>query len=419
MLRLNPVQRAGQPPWALAWRLAAGQIVAWGVLYYAFTVIVGSMQEATGWSRTFLNAGVTVGFLAWGLCAYPAGFWIHRHGARGLMTAASVAGGLALALIGLNPAPAGYLLAWVLLGAAMAGLLYEPAFAVVIERFGVHAPQGITVVTLVGGLASTVFIPAAQGMVALVGWQQALVVLGAFQAVFGAALHCFGVPARARIHSVAGVAPATSSLLRAWSLPEWRDPRLAGLALWFAAHAAAFSGTMMLLVPVIQQSGLANESMLVAIMLIGPMQVAGRLALMGLVGRHAALHLARWATVGLIASLALLTLFRPTFAVLAVFAVLYGTANGVMTILRGTAVAEVFGRDRYALVSGALALPSVLAKAAAPWVLAMLWEQAGDPRIVFGGALVLAFAGAAGLGFAARRGPGEMDPLGAEEARAR
>ncbi len=390
------------PPWALAWRLAFGQLVAWGVLYYAFTVIVGPMQAATGWSRAFLNAGITVGFLAWGLCAYPAGVWIHRHGARGLMTSASVTGGLALALIGLTTSPVGYILAWTLLGAAMAGLLYEPAFAVVMSRFGARYHTGITVITLVGGLASTVFLPTAQGLVARVGWQQALIVLGVFQAVFGAALHWFGVPPQEHAPRVEGSTVARS-LFRAWSLPEWRDSRFAGMALWFAAHAATFSGTMMLLVPVVQQAGLSNESIVGALMFFGPMQVAGRLVLMGVIGRHSALHLARWAMVALVASLALLTVARPSFTVLVMFAVLFGTANGVMTILRGTSVGEVFGRERYALLSGALALPSVLTRAAAPWMFAALWEQTGVYRAVFGGALACAIVGAVGLYVASRR----------------
>jgi len=390
------------PPWALAWRLAFGQLVAWGVLYYAFTVIVGPMQAATGWSRAFLNAGITVGFLAWGVCAYPAGVWIHRHGARGLMTSASVAGGLALVLIALTTVPVGYIVAWMLLGAAMAGLLYEPAFAVVMSRFGSHYHRGITVITLVGGLASTVFLPTAQGLVALVGWQKALIVLGVFQAVFGAAVHWFGVPRHEVAPPAAGVTGART-LFRAWALPEWRDARFAGMALWFAAHAATFSGTMMLLVPVVQQTGLSNESIVGALMFFGPMQVAGRLALMAVIGRHSALSLARWAMIVLAASLALLTVARPGFTVLVLFAVLFGTANGVMTILRGTSVGEVFGRDRYALLGGALALPSVLARAAAPWALAALWEQTGVGRAVFGGALACALVGGVGLYVASRR----------------
>jgi MFS family permease len=403
VLKLNPADSVAGPPWALAWRLAFGQLVAWGVLYYAFTVVIGPMQAATGWSRAFLNAGVSIGLLVWGLCAYPAGVWIHRHGARGLMTAASAAGGLALALIGLTTTPAGYLAAWALLGAAMAGVLYEPAFAVVTERFGPRFRQGITIVTLVGGLASTAFIPAAQGMVAWFGWQHALIGLGLFQAAVGTAVHWFGIPTRPpQPTEKRETVPVIRSLLGSGSLPEWRDQRFAGLALWFAAHAATFSGTMMLLVPVIQQSGLSNEAMLGAMMLIGPMQVAGRLALMKWNGRHSSLELARGATLLLVASLVLLTFFRPTFGVLAGFAVLYGTANGVMTILRGTSVAELFGRERYALLGGALALPSVLAKSAAPWVLATLWEGTGAYQAAFGGALVFASAGVVGLHLAAK-----------------
>src|SRR5688572_31261430 len=90
-------------PWPLAWHLAAGQLVAWGILYYAFTVVVGPMQTGTGWSRTFLNSGLSLGLLAWGVCALPVGAWIQRRGGRGLMTGASALGGAALVLMGAVP----------------------------------------------------------------------------------------------------------------------------------------------------------------------------------------------------------------------------------------------------------------------------------------------------------------------------
>src|SRR5436190_11690165 len=139
-------------PWPLAWRLALGQIVAWGILYYAFTVVVGPMQEATGWSRTFLNGGLSLGLLAWGGFALPVGAWIQRRGGRGLMAGASGLGGLALVLMGAFPDRLMYVTAWLMLGTAMAGMLYDSAFAVITRAFGAEYRRGITLITLVGGL---------------------------------------------------------------------------------------------------------------------------------------------------------------------------------------------------------------------------------------------------------------------------
>ena len=175
-------------PWALAWRLAVGQICAWGILYYAFTVVVGPMQAGTGWSRTFLNSGLSLGLLAWGVFALPVGAWIQRRGGRELMALASALGGAGLVLMGLSEQRGLYVLAWLMLGMAMAGLLYDAAFAVVTQAFGEHYRRGITLITLVGGLASTVFVPLAQLAVDQLGWRYALVALGVFHAVLGVPL---------------------------------------------------------------------------------------------------------------------------------------------------------------------------------------------------------------------------------------
>lgn len=102
--------------------------------------------------------------------------------------------------------------------------------------------------------------------------------------------------------------------------------------------------------------------------------------------------------------IAVLILFiaPPHLSWLIVYAMIAGAGNGVTTILRGTAVAEVFGRDRYAELNGALSAPGVLAKAASPLALAALWSTTGHPRAVFAGVLVLLLAAVAGLWIATR-----------------
>lgn len=389
-------------PWGLAWRIAGGQIVSWGVLYYAFTVVIGPMQVATGWSRPFLNTGLSLGFLVWGICALPVGAWIQRRGGRGLMTFASLVGGLALAALGAFPHPAAYIAAWMVLGAAMAGLLYEPAFAVVTAHFGAAYRRGITLVTLVGGLASTAFIPLAQLAVDQLGWRAALVALGAFQVVVCVPLHALGLPRPAapapdtHAHAPGGI----GARLAVWwgeLRKDMGDRRFVGLAIWFTAHSAVFSGLIFQLVPILQSGAVETSTMLTAIAFIGPMQVLGRIALATWGGQLDSLRMGGWAMAGLFAAVASLLALPPSLATLALFAALYGASNGALTILRGTSVAELFGRRRYAELSGALALPAVIAKAASPLALAAIWSATGSPHAVYVAVLVMTAVGGLGI----------------------
>lgn len=384
-------------PWALAWRLAAGQIVAWGILYYAFTVVVGPMQQGTGWSRNFLNGGLSLGLLAWGVFALPVGAWIQRRGGRGLMAVASGLGGAALILMGVFPDRPVYVVAWLMLGVAMAGMLYDSAFAVVTRAFGPEYRRGITLITLIGGLASTVFIPAAQFAVDQLGWQRALIALGGFQLALGVPLHLFGVP------SPAVTAPPAASARERWR-SWWRefrrdisDRRFVGLALWFTAYSAAFTGLIFQLVPALQAMKVDNTRIVQAIAFFGPFQVLGRYVLSLRGSNFSTLGVGRWALGAMIVAVMILVFAPAELPWLVAYAAIAGAGNGVLTILRGTAIAEVFGRERYAELNGALTAPGVLAKAAAPLALAALWSAAADPRIVFAGVLALLLAATAGL----------------------
>jgi MFS family permease len=377
-------------------------MVAWGILYYAFTVFVGPMQAETGWSRPFLNAGLSLGLLVWGACALPVGAWIQRRGGRQLMAFCSGLGGAALVLMGAFPHPVAYFAAWLLIGAAMAGMLYDAAFAIVTVAFGEHYRRGITLITLVGGLASTVFIPIAQFAIDHLGWREALMALGFGQLLLGVPLHYFGIPKFDIPPNRKSGEPDVSVKQR---LGQWwtglrrdiADPRFLGLMLWFTAHAAAFTGLIFQLVPTLQTLGVDNTAMLTAIAIIGPMQVLGRLALAARGGRFSTLRVGQWAMTGLVVALLILALMPAQMGWLALFAAIYGASNGVMTILRGTAIAELFGRERYAELNGALSAPAVLAKAGAPLALAGLWSVLGEPRVVFGAVLVMVLIGFAGL----------------------
>jgi len=58
---------------------------------------------------------------------------------------------------------------------------------------------------------------------------------------------------------------------------------------------------------------------------------------------------------------------------LMLFALVYGGANGMMTILRGTIVQDAMWTEGYGAISGLLSAPSNIAKGIAPISAAALW----------------------------------------------
>jgi MFS family permease len=394
----------GRLPWRLAWALAVGQTISWGVLFYAFAVVIDPLQRQTGWSPTFIQGGVSIGLLTWGVCAFPVGVWTQRRGARGLMIVGTSAGAAGLLLMAMVVQPWMYLIGWILLGAGMAAVLYEPAFAVITQAFGAAYARGILLVTLVAGLASTLFLPLAQAAVGAWGWQEGLIVLALGQLIVCGPLYALVVPSRERVE----VGGNRERRRRAGSWRVWpaeaRDRRFIGLVVWLAAYALGFGGFIFVFVPMLSEQAVSAERMVRALMLIGPMQVAGRLLLAPAARTLSALKLAPWALAALAASLSLLLLTPVDSVALYLFTGLFGLGNGMLTLLRGTVVAEVFGTERYAVINGALAMPVVLAKALSPFALASLWSLSGTPAAVYLGGLVAVALSAFGVHLVQRPG---------------
>jgi predicted MFS family arabinose efflux permease len=174
-----------------------------------------------------------------------------------------------------------------------------------------------------------------------------------------------------------------------------RTPVFWGLMVCFIAYYATFSALAFHIVPMLTDRGFATATIVGIVAVIGPAQVAGRVLLLVL-GRHV-----RTATVGRVVMFAfplsaLLLIFLPySLPALFVFAVLYGVANGIMTIVRGTAVPDLMWREGYGAINGALSLPSTVAKAASPFAAALLWSWSGGYEAVLwaicaGGAIAVA-----------------------------
>src|ERR671916_723556 len=184
-----PPQRGFYYGWAIAGTLAVTETTSWGVLYYAFAVFLVPMQEELGWSQPALTGAYSLGLLVSGLAAPLVGRWLDRHGPRGLMTIGSIVGAALLLVWASVEDLLVFYLVWVGIGLAMAATLYEPAFAVLAKWFERGRARAFLIVTLAGGLASTIFLPLSAWLVEAQGWRGALLTLAAVLALLTIAPH--------------------------------------------------------------------------------------------------------------------------------------------------------------------------------------------------------------------------------------
>jgi MFS family permease len=386
---------SGARAWMLVGGIAGGQLVSWGIVYYGFSLFVLPMERDLGWDRTDLNGALSLGLLAMAVAAYPVGAWIDRHGGHWVML---VGAALSVALLlcwGRVESLAAFRAVWIGLGACMAATLYEPAFAMLNWMFRTSFRQKIAAVTLVGGFASTVFMPITQLLVDALGWRAALDALALIVALTVVPIHAWlAAQERRRPPPSVDLAPRRAG----WPVlrEAARRPVFWALFVSFTCYAATFTAMTFHLVPLLGERGLPQPLVIAAISVIGPAQVAARSVLITVARR------APTRTVGLIVvvamPLAVTLLWAAPGSIIAVFlfAVVYGGANGLFTIVRSAVVPDMVQRDGYATVNGALAVPQNLAKAAGPIAAAAIWELAGGyDRVlltVIAGAMVSAVA---------------------------
>lgn len=363
--------------WQTIGILAISQIVTWGSLYYAFGILAPAIARDTGWGPTTVFGAFSWSLLVAGLVATPAGILLDRHGGRLVMGAGSVVCAIGFFLLSESRSASAYVLAWTVLGLAMGLTLYEAAFATINRKFGADARVAISNLTLLAGFSSTIFWPLSQAAGAALGWRATYLCFGVAQLLVCLPLHLMLGADAPRAAAPAHVARRSHTLAEAL-----RHPAFWALALAFAANIFVFSALSVHLIPLLQEMGHSARAAILVAMLVGPMQVAGRV-LERTAGRQAApRHIGKFCFGALPAALAVLLLCGTQAWAMACFAILYGLSNGVITIVRGTLPQAMFGTAHYGAISGAMAGPSLLAKAAAPLLAAWVLKQGGTPDLL-------------------------------------
>ena len=327
--------------------LAVTQTVGYGVLYYAFSVLITPMAADLHASTPRIAAALTVSVLLSATVAVPVGRWLDHHGGRLLMAVGSLLGVVAVAAWSQVRTPTQLYAVFVVIGIASAMSLYEAAFSVVIAATEPGARnRSLLAITVVAGFASSIFFPLTGWLTEAVGWRTTLVVLSLLLAITAIPGHLLAVPNSAvhRGHTRMHVGQSVTTTLR--------DIRFWLLGSAFIMQAAATAAVGVLLVTVLRQAGHSATTAATLAGLLGVLSVTGRLATTALARRFGIASVTAAVFALQASGIAALPFVSDSLTGAAICVIAFGVGFGVATIAKPAILAERYGTTRYATIAG-------------------------------------------------------------------
>ncbi len=356
------------------WLLAFAETLLWSSLYYLFPALLLSWEEQFGWHRAELTMAFTLSLLVSAFCAPLAGRLIDRAASPWLLPGSALGGGLLLMLLPLvNSMPWFYAL-WILIGLCSSGCLYEACFAFVVRHAGVDARKSITHITLVAGFAGTLCFPAARALAGRFGPDVALWVFAALVILLAVPMMYVGVQSLSRLpapelHPDPEQRSRVSDVLK--------RPGFWFLSLAFSLFVTNHAAVLNHLMPILKEWSLPPELGVLAVAMIGPMQVLGRLLWMSFQRSLSVSRVALICFVGINLATLFLLGSRGNPQLLAGFVVIQGSSYGLISIVRPLLAKQLLGGENFGAISGMMAVPFMICMAFAPTLASLLWERQG------------------------------------------
>ncbi|UQX01870.1 MFS transporter [Streptomyces sp. RerS4] len=377
-------------PRAVLPALCATQITSWGVVYYAFPVLNPEITADTGWSPIATTAAFSLALVVSGLAGIPIGRMLDTRGPRAVMTGGSILATVALAAVAYAPNLYVFAAAWALAGISMAATFYHPAFAALTRWWGEDRIRALTIVTLAGGLASTVFAPLTAVLAEHLSWRTTYLVLAAILAAITIPAHAFALkspwppaPSPQHAHLEGGAA----------SIARSRPFLMLTAALTLSGFA--MYSVVMGLVPLLTERGASTTQAAWALGLGGAGQTLGRTLYAALARRTTVTTRTTALLAAGSATTAALALVPGPLTALTLIAVAAGLIRGNLTLLQATAVTDRWGTTHYGRLSALLGAPATITAALAPFAGAALAGPLGGYPSLF--LLLAALSGAAAL----------------------
>lgn len=364
------------------WLLGLCQCVLWGVLYYSFPVLLVPMERDLGLSRATVAGAFSAGLLAMAVLAPTIGRGLDAgHAARvtrlGIVLAVS-----GLLLVASTQGPVVLYLGWLGIGAAMAMLLYEPAFALVIRAVADdgHRLRALAAVTVLGGLASTIFLPLLATAVDHWGWRAAVLACAGVVLLAAWVMETRVVPAL----------PATDSVSQRPARPrESWPPHLASVVAIFASGTLAGMALTTLMIPLLMDRGASPSTAALVLAAMGIAQLPGRIWLLRGRGDLPPAVMKVLPIVLQAAGLCVVIGSRSPW-LMALGVAVFGLGAGLQTLARPWLVQKLYGVTDAGRWNGEVARMQGFARAAGPVAVAGAAWLIGIPAVLAGLGAVLA-----------------------------
>ena len=361
--------------------LAIGETIYWAGLYYIFAALLVQWEAAEPWPKTQITMAFTGAILMAAIFAPIAGRQIDRGNGPKVLTFAALIGAALVALLPFANSVWMFGAIWLGVGACLGGCLYETCFSLITRTRGDNARRDITLVTLFAGLAGTLSFPLSNAISHAYGWNAAIWTMSGLVALVGVPLVWYATSFLEKEYQKENAArddetkethSSTFDIRRVLSKP----------AFWFIAIGFAMLGCnhgviINHILPILTDRGLTGDAAVLAASMIGPMQVAGRLAMMAAERRVSSHAITSACFVGVACAGAALYFSAVVPALVVVFVILQGSGHGVTSIMRPVITKEILGTQNFGAISGAVAVPYLLAWAAAPVAGSLLWEAGG------------------------------------------
>lgn len=398
--------------WWIVAEFAITETIAYGVLYYAFSVFITPMEAELGWDRATLTGAFSLAMLVVGIFGVFVGWWVDRYGARLLMSAAAIAATLLLLAWAGVQSIAAYYLIWVGIGLALSSLDYGPSFTVVATWFTHRRGRALAFVTFAAGFASTIFLPLSNTLNEQLGWRGAIAALAVLMGAVVFPLHALILrrhPSDVGQHPDGETSPDHLPPERPKAKRFSVKNLLRQRAFWiltisFGAMGIAASGLRVHFVAYLIERDFTPAYAAFVSGLIGAMQVVGRVMFAPLESRFNV----RIITAGIFALqiLAFVVLLLPAGeAGILLFVVLFGASVGAMTLSSATLLAETYDTAFYGRISSMMSLFRVAFTTTAPVGVSLLYTLWGGYDPVWLLAILFPSAAMLMIGFLPREKP--------------
>jgi MFS family permease len=358
--------------------LGVTQIIGWGTTYYLLSLLVGKISDDLDLSSAWVLGGTSLTLASAAIIGPAIGRWQDRVGSPIVMSAGSAIMAAGLALLALSKSIATYYLGWLVISIGAPMALYSAAFTALTQIAGPQARRAISLLTFMGGLASTIFWPLTGALMEIMGWRQIVFLFAGINLVICLPIHLMLLGDHAELTKTR----TNAQIVEPGVPPAAQMPAFLLLAAMLALNGLIFNTWSLLVFSVLSGIGFVGASAVFVGSLVGIFQVGGRMGEFMLGASYSAMWTAMVSAVFLPLAFAILPFSNGATSVGVVFAAFYGISNGLLTIARGALTLAIFGTRGYGERLNRVTVAQNAAGAIAPILGGVLLDNLGAPILL-------------------------------------